>query len=716
MEKRVKCAKRQDCYYKQTPGNSGESSIHVPQEIFKFINLEKELVVDVPVEISFMIYKEDYIKALCYITNKLPLYTTTSDKSTEVKYSSEIFKAYYEAINNFFKGNEEAEYHVKLLLKKDNRIYLNDLDDAGFNLRRFIIESSSVLSFEKMVDKLVIRLYTGADIYAKTLREQKEQTIKNICCKDTDINKFVLKCIKELSSYDKLESIIPYIKPGKKLIKIENTNDFSLTGIFIETSLEDVKEINKNDKQQIERWYTDPIFLGERIVYLSTQWTKSDKKNLSLDEFIKMIEICYPMYKYKLDGNIKQLIKFSFSPLQEIHFGSPGTGKSYGIKHILELSNIIEAPKSKRRNCDRLFRTTFHPDTDYASFVGSYKPINKRRDIKSATLDELKKEYINHYKNRINANTGNAINVNAGFIRKYAENIAEEANNSTLNKVIEEILCTNTGITYYSEIVNIILEERKEYSSNIAYEFVPQVFTEAYIKAWEELRNGEEVFLIIEEINRGNCAQIFGDLFQLLDRNSDGFSEYKVKADNDLGRYLINKLDNNHPGIEGGNLCLPPNLNIIATMNTSDQSLFPMDSAFKRRWSWEYIPINETCKASKFKIAIGKNTYPWASFICKVNDRILQLTQSEDKQLGNFFIKKDIDEKEFKSKVMFYLWSEVCKEYYNAGSFFKYINKVDGEKKDIEFTFSQLFNNNDTEILQGFMSYLDVKNIDAANE
>ena len=229
-----------------------------------------------------------------------------------------------------------------------------------------------------------------------------------------------MKCIKELSSYDKLESLIPYIKSGKKLIKIENKNDFSLTGIFIETSLEDVKEINKNDKQQIERWYTDPIYLGERIVYLSTQWTKSDKKNLSLDEFIKMIEICYPMYKFKLDGNIKQLIKFSFNPLQEIHFGSPGTGKSYGIKHILELSNIIEAPKYKRRNCDRLFRTTFHPDTDYASFVGSYKPINKKRDIKSATLDELKKEYINHYKNTIDANTGNAVKVNTGFIRKYA--------------------------------------------------------------------------------------------------------------------------------------------------------------------------------------------------------------------------------------------------------------------------------------------------------
>ena len=710
MEKRAKCAKRQDCYYKLTPGNSGESSIHVPQEIFKFINPEKELVVDVPVEISFMIYKEDYIKALCYITNKLPLYTTTSDKSTEVKYSSEIFKGYYEAINNFFKGNEEAEYHVKLLLKKDNRIYLNDLDDTGFNIRRFIIESSSVLSFEK-ADQLAIRLYTGEDIYAKTLKEQKEHAIKSICCKDADINKFVLKCIKELSSYDRLESIIPYIKIGKKLIKIEKEKEFSLRGIFIETSLDAVKEINKNDSQKIERWYTDPICLGDSIVYLSTQWTQNDVKNLSLNEFIKMIEICYPMYKYKLEGSINQLIKLSFTPLQEIYFGSPGTGKSYGIKHILELSNIIEAPQYRRRNCDRLFRTTFHPDTDYASFVGCFKPISKSYKAQLTEFGTVKNE-ASRIKDIIQKNQDDKEKIICDFFDTYAETLLnEEGQGVNWHYIVNDLFPYGEyGISaaWLHSVCKRAVSLRKNEHSQVQYQFIPQVFTEAYIKAWEELRKGEEVFLIIEEINRGNCAQIFGDLFQLLDRKSDGFSEYKVKADKDLSRYLINRLSNNHPAIEGGNLSLPPNLNIIATMNTSDQSLFPMDSAFKRRWSWKYVPINETCRDSQFKINIGNKTYAWATFISKVNGRILKLTESEDKQLGNFFIKKDIDAEEFKSKVMFYLWSEVCKEYYNAGSFFKYKNKIDGLEKETEFTFSQLFNNNDTEILQGFMSYLEV--------
>ena len=130
-----------------------------------------------------------------------------------------------------------------------------------------------------------------------------------------------------------------------------------------------------------------------------------------------------------------------------------------------------------------------------------------------------------------------------------------------------------------------------------------------YVRAWEH--PNEKVYLVIEEINRGNCAQIFGDLFQLLDRKDDGTSCYSIRADKDLADYLQYVLSGDAKrGIEGGNLCLPPNLHIIATMNTSDQSLFPMDSAFKRRWDWEYVPINyKEAKSSGFKITIGEKSY-----------------------------------------------------------------------------------------------------------
>lgn len=238
------------------------------------------------------------------------------------------------------------------------------------------------------------------------------------------------------------------------------------------------------------------------------------------------------------------------------------------------------------------------------------------------------------------------------------------------------------------------------------------------------------VYLVIEEINRGNCAQVFGDVFQLLDRQDNGFSAYPVESDSEIQKAIEyafkNEIDFRLPGnisvdyavlnynsvfgsslsedIEKGRvLLLPPNLYILATMNTSDQSLFPMDSAFKRRWDWEYVPIDpDNTKSSSFTITIGDKIYQWSSFLKEVNQRIHNLSDSEDKQMGNFFIKKSIDVEEFKSKVMFYLWSEVCKEYEHAGSFFK--NKRD----NTEFTFNSLFPTNDVTngILQGFMEYL----------
>lgn len=289
---------------------------------------------------------------------------------------------------------------------------------------------------------------------------------------------------------------------------------------------------------------------------------------------------------------------------QTIFFGSPGTGKSHKVKQFLK-----DIPE------DRVFRTTFHPDCDYSTFVGCYKP----------SMD----------------------------------------------------------------------------GDKIRYEFEPQIFTKAYISAWND--STTPVFMVIEEINRGNCAQVFGDLFQLLDRDKTGYSEYPVQADEALKQYLM---VNAPESITNGQLRLPPNFNILATMNTSDQSLFPMDSAFKRRWAWEYVPIDPDCPDSQFKITIGDKSYKWSSFLVKVNERIHNLSDSEDKQLGNFFIKSDIDVEEFKSKIMFYLWSEVCKEYEKSGSFFK-------DEKDVEFTFNSLFPTNEEtdRRLQGFMSYLGVEEV-----
>ena len=274
-------------------------------------------------------------------------------------------------------------------------------------------------------------------------------------------------------------------------------------------------------------------------------------------------------------------------PHQQIFYGAPGTGKSNTIKREVD---------EKGKKC---FRTTFHPDSDYSTFVGCYKPSMKP-----------------------------------------------------------------TGVTLAS----------KEKEEVITYKFIPQAFTRAYVEAWS---TDEDVYLVIEEINRGNCAQIFGDLFQLLDRK-DGVSEYPVEADTDLAAYLLEALaksereDIPEKVKSGEKLMLPSNLYIWATMNTSDQSLFPIDSAFKRRWDWKYIPIDT--RKEQWNIVAEEANYSWSSFLEIVNERVFKATSSEDKQLGFYFCKADerkISAEKFVSKVLFYLWNDVFKDYEEGESIFR---------------------------------------------
>lgn len=297
--------------------------------------------------------------------------------------------------------------------------------------------------------------------------------------------------------------------------------------------------------------------------------------------------------------------------LQQIYYGAPGTGKSKTIKDLTFGESVI--------------RTTFHPDSDYASFVGTYKPITEEVTLRDC----------------------------------YGKKVIDDDTNE------------------------VVKEER------IAYKFIPQAFLEAYVEAWKKLGSSKKQFLIIDEINRGNCAQIFGDLFQLLDRNEYGFSDYPIVADKDMQKYLekdfagweitnkdeINQLygEANMVNLimKGERLVLPSNLYIWATMNTSDQSLFPIDSAFKRRWDWKYVPIREgrdkeTNAPLNWYINTGDKQYDWWSFISQVNKLIGSLTNSEDKKLGYFFCKAkdgEIDADLFVSKVIFYLWNDVFKDY-----------------------------------------------------
>ena len=373
--------------------------------------------------------------------------------------------------------------------------------------------------------------------------------------------------------------------------------------------------------------YFDPITRGDLVTYPDTydiigispitKWepnqaitSVSRKKAISLLQAIADLrrEVVTPMRQLLRDEYSELLVPINryietggrsrtacyqdFNiPLQLITYGAPGTGKSHKVDGLANNPDVAAC-----------VRTTFHPDSDYATFVGAYKPV----------MDGEK----------------------------------------------------------------------------IAYKFRPQAFMNAYVKAWQEMSKPEangkvkSVVLVIEEINRGNCAQIFGDLFQLLDRGKDGYSTYPIDADVDLATWLaeeLGKLDayaqeRVPPEVRSGEkLVLPPNLYIWATMNTSDQSLFPIDSAFKRRWDWEYVPIAKPDKSGdsdwkERKIEVGDSLFDWWDFLSAINGHIAKATESEDKQLGYFFVKADdatgcISAEQFANKVLFYLYGDVFKSY-----------------------------------------------------
>jgi hypothetical protein len=219
----------------------------------------------------------------------------------------------------------------------------------------------------------------------------------------------------------------------------------------------------------------------------------------------------------------------------------------------------------------------------------------------------------------------------------------------------------------------------KPYSNDdgeIEYKFVPQVFSNVFVKAVNDPDN--QYYLVIEEINRGNCAEIFGELFQLLDRNKD----YPINTSRELTEFLNGKDEQGKDVITNktsefweinGKMLLPNNITLWATMNTSDQSLFPMDSAFKRRWDWEYIPINYNKEVSEnasaeYTIVVDADTkINWIDFIKKINLKIESITNlGMDKCIGNYFVKpkhnNEISLDEFIHKVIFYLWNDVFKD------------------------------------------------------
>lgn len=350
----------------------------------------------------------------------------------------------------------------------------------------------------------------------------------------------------------------------------------------------------------------DDIFVITKYEEAELLWnkTKEDDRNNFQNQICSAILGKYKEFLKERVPLVKQTGFNTKGSVQQILYGAPGTGKSNGL--LKDEKNAT--------------RVTFHPDSDYASFVGCYKPHMK--------------------------------------------------------------------------------------DGKIEYTFTPQPFLEAYIEAWNNPK--EEFQLIIEEINRGNCAQIFGDIFQLLDRDEDGMSRYPIKIDTDMWEYLKKELPDDYcaflseryPKLKSSKqrMALPPNLSIYATMNTSDQSLFPMDSAFKRRWTWKYIKIDYDEQNGDYQNwKLEGFSFKWRKIHEAINRMIKLEMRSTDKQFGQWFIRPDkenftISFENFRDKVLFYLFNDVYKDNDDFGTKFM----TDEEKNDSGniFLFESLFEKN----------------------
>ena len=360
-----------------------------------------------------------------------------------------------------------------------------------------------------------------------------------------------------------------------------------------------------------------------------------------------------------------------------IVFGAPGTGKS----HRLELDS-----KCFGNNVERV---TFHPSYSYANFVGTYKPTMTRNDLDWLTDDEKKKVIAilqdksktaqEKYDLLYDKFKGEGLTRLPILLGIYTDEVFK-------TKKVDGTDTDNTVERNHGKAIRPYLNlQPGNGGKEISYEYVPGPFMRIYTQA---INHPEEKYLLlIEEINRANVATVFGDVFQLLDRKS-GVSEYPIATSEDIKAFLMNNLEclkgkridefSDEESRLYQEMRIPNNMFIWATMNSADQGVFPMDTAFKRRWEFEYIGVDDEAKeVEKYIIPIGDKDHrryvKWNDLRERINDILSSdgCKVNEDKLLGPFFISKSMLEsacekedrfiKAFESKVIMYLFEDAMK-------------------------------------------------------
>lgn len=365
-------------------------------------------------------------------------------------------------------------------------------------------------------------------------------------------------------------------------------------------------------------------------------------------------------------------------PRNRILFGAPGTGKSY----LMNQQRLELLGENSEINYERV---TFHPDYSYANFVGTYKPVmvggqpistsDKDTQYILSILTDASKTAQEKYDLLYNDFKGDGLTRLPILLGIYTDEVfktrKEDGSSAVGNNGVER----NHGRAIRKYVAPLM---GKGKAGEIAYEYIPGPFMRVYVNALKSARTEDPkpFLLIIEEINRASMATVFGDVFQLLDRNDDEVSEYPIQASEDMKKYLARELGGQPD--DYSKICIPDNMFIWATMNSADQGVYPMDTAFKRRWDFTYLGIDESEEgiAGK-KVALGQGEYrrivEWNALRKAINNELLTYKVNEDKLMGPYFLSRKvlpqgdtIDPIEFarvfKNKVIMYLFDDAAKQ------------------------------------------------------
>lgn len=383
----------------------------------------------------------------------------------------------------------------------------------------------------------------------------------------------------------------------------------------------------------------------------------------------KIVDVQREELDKSVENGLKANVPLSNHPLQRIIFGAPGTGKSHLLSddtQEFEKDNVIRFKPEKRKE---KFLQKLEKDgkekyvqylNEHLDFSDDLFSRNNREEIKR--IFEVKKK-------------DDPKNEDYWIVKRYLEYASEEP------MFIQhcERVTFHPNYSYAQFVGTYKPVQDDEDEKQIKYEYVPGPFMRTYRRAVKYPK--QKFLLIIEEINRANVAAVFGDVFQLLDRKN-GVSEYPIAASEDIKKYLK---DNGIDDCE--ELRIPSNMYIWATMNSADQGVFPMDTAFKRRWEFEYIGIDDNQEGiEKYDIpvkikkdadgkVIGREWVKWNDLRHSINDKLTEMKINEDKLLGPYFISEEklklvegkkednADEfvKSFKSKVLMYLFEDAVK-------------------------------------------------------